>query len=258
MIACADARHRAPELDERNNCRATVLRPWRPAPSSSWQWQLSSPVDLSVDAKVFDIDLFDNDASVVAALHAAGRRAICYMSAGSWENWRPDAASFPDAVKGNSNGWAGERWLDIRRLDVLGPLMEKRPDLCQQKGFDAIEPDNIDGYANTTGFPLTAEHQLAYNRFLASAAHARGLSIGLKNDLDQAQVLEPDFDWALVEQCFQYNECGLLKPFSEAGKAIFEVEYKLDPNQFCTQSRTLGMMSMKKNLSLDALRTTCW
>ena len=162
---------------------------------------------------------------------------------------RPDAGAFPDAVKGDSNGWSGERWLDIRRLDVLGPIMQRRLDLCKQKGFDAVEPDNVDGYTNSTGFPLTAADQLTYNRFLATAAHARGLSIGLKNDLDQAQTLEPDFDWALNEQCFQYNECGLLKPFSAAGKAIFEVEYNLDPAQFCPQARTLGIMSMKKKLS---------
>jgi len=171
---------------------------------------------------------------------------------------RPDAGAFPDAVKGDSNGWSGERWLDIRRLDVLGPIMQRRLDLCKQKGFDAVEPDNVDGYTNSTGFPLTAADQLTYNRFLATAAHARGLSIGLKNDLDQAQTLEPDFDWALNEQCFQYNECGLLKPFSAAGKAIFEVEYNLDPAQFCPQARTLGIMSMKKKLSLDATQTTCW
>jgi len=54
---------------------------------------------------------------------------------------RPDAGAFPDAVKGDSNGWSGERWLDIRRLDVLGPIMQRRLDLCKQKGFDAVEPD---------------------------------------------------------------------------------------------------------------------
>src|SRR5262249_7524684 len=151
--------------------------------------------------------LFDNDASVVAALHTRGRHAVCYISAGTWENWRPDASLFPASVKGATNGWPGERWLDIRRLDVLGPIMDARMDHCKAKGFDAVEPDNVDGYANTSGFPLTYQDQLRYNQYLATSAHARGLSVGLKNDLGQVQDLLPYFDWALNEQCFEYNEC---------------------------------------------------
>jgi hypothetical protein len=207
---------------------------------------------------MYDIDLFDNDATVVASLKERRRAAVCYMSAGSWEDWRPDAARFPAQILGRSNGWPGERWLDIRRLDLLGPIMEARMDLCEAKGFDAVEPDNIDGYQNDSGFPLTAADQLAYNRFLAHAAHARGLSIGLKNDVDQAAELEPSFDWALDEECFQYGECERLSPFTDAGKAVFEVEYQLDPSGFCPQSRALGFMSMKKSLSLDAARIPCW
>jgi hypothetical protein len=207
---------------------------------------------------MYDIDLFDNEATVVASLKAQGRTVVCYMSAGSFEDWRADATQFPGSLLGESNGWPGERWLDIRRLDVLGPIMEARLDLCKAKGFDAVEPDNVDGYQNTSGFPLTADDQLAYNRFLADAAHSRGLSIGLKNDLEQAADLQPVFDWALVEQCFQYNECDKLAPYTAAGKAVFEVEYELDPSSFCPQAQTLGFMSMAKSVSLDSTRTTCW
>jgi len=230
---------------------------WRPAPGTSWQWQLTTPVDRSVDAAVYDVDLFDNDASVVAALHAQGRRVVCYLSAGTWENWRPDASAFPAAVKGNRNGWPGERWLDIRRLDILGPIMSARLDLCRTKGFDAVEADNVDGYANSSGFPLSYQDQLAYNRYLASAAHAHGLSIALKNDLDQVADLLPSFDWALNEQCFQYHECDRLAPFVSAGKAVFEVEYYLSTSRFCPRANSLNFDSLLKHLSLDAYRVPC-
>jgi hypothetical protein len=232
---------------------------WRPPPHTTWQWQLTTPVDLSVPADMYDIDLFDNGADVVGALHASGRRAICYLSAGTYEPGRPDSGAFPAAVLGDAvQGWPDERWLDIRRLDVLGPIMEQRLDLCRAKGFDGVEPDNVDGYSNSTGFPLTAADQLAYNRFLVSAAHARGLSVGLKNDLDQAAELQPDYDWALNEECFQNSECDLLRPFVAAGKAVFNVEYSLDTSAFCPQAQALGFMSMRKSLSLDASRTPCW
>ena len=231
---------------------------WRPPPQVDWQWQLTGPVDQNATVSVFDIDLFDNDASVVASLHAKGRKVICYVSVGTFEDWRPDAARFSEAVKGLPLAdFPNERWLDIRRLDELKPILESRFDLCKQKGFDAVEPDNVDAYINRSGFPLTARDQLQFNTWLASAAHARGLSVGLKNDLDQVRELEPLFDWALSEQCFQYKECALLKPFLDRGKAVLEVEYKLDPARFCAEANALNINAMRKNLSLDAPRTPC-
>lgn len=206
---------------------------------------------------MFNVDLFDVPQSTVADLRGRGRAVVCYMSAGTWEDWRPDAALFPESVKGSSNGWPGERWLDIRRLDVLGPIMEARLDLCRDKGFVGVEVDNIDGYSNRTGFPLTAADQLAFNRFLAAAAHARGLSIGLKNDVEQAAALEPVFDWAINEECARYRECELLLPFIRAGKAVFHVEYDLDTSQFCPLTVGLGFSSMRKHLDLDAWRQYC-
>src|SRR5437867_9714950 len=224
---------------------------WRPAPRTTWQWQLTgSPIDTSLVVQMYDVDLFDTNPIVVSTLHGQGRKAICYMSAGTWEDWRPDASQFPASVKGKGNGWAGEKWLDIRNLGVLGPLMEARMDLCKAKGFDGIEPDNVDGYANTTGFPLSNVDQMKFNTFLANAAHARGLSVGLKNDLDQVAALQPLFDWALNEQCFQYKECSSLTPFVKAGKAVFQVEYRLTTTQFCTQANNMNFNSMRKNLNL--------
>lgn len=230
---------------------------WRPPLRASWQWQLTTPVDLSVDAHVYDIDLFDNDAEVVASLHARGRKVLCYMSAGTFEDWRPDAGRFPSAVLGSANGWPGERWLDIRRLDVLRPIMEARMDLCKAKGFDGVEPDNVDGYANSTGFPITYQDQIAFNTFLADAAHARGLAVGLKNDLDQVRDLVGLFDFALVEQCFKYEECDALKPFIQAGKPVFAVEYELPVDRFCSQARALGFNAIKKSPGLGADVQAC-
>src|SRR4029079_6776420 len=98
---------------------------WTPPPGTSWQWQLTGKLDLTVNAAMFDVDLFDTPASTVAALHARGRRAVCYLSACTWENRRPGTARFPAAVLGAVvSGWPDERWLDIRGLDLIGPIME--------------------------------------------------------------------------------------------------------------------------------------
>ena len=224
----------------------------------SWQWQLTGTIDQSVDAQMFDVDLFDTPADTVASLHAAGHRVICYISAGTFENWRPDASLFPAAVKGDAvSGWQGEQWLDIRQWSALQPIMEARMDLCTSKGFDGIELDNVDGYDNRTGFPLTAADQLTFNRALASSAHARNLSAALKNDIDQVPDLVGQFDWALNEQCFEYDECDSLQPFLDAHKAVFNAEYNLPTSAFCPQAKAMGLSSMLKHLSLDAYRVPC-
>ena len=244
---------------------STPSQIWRPALKTSWQWQLSDlPVDQSFDVAMYDIDMFDNDANVVAALHAQGRKVVCYVSVGSWEDWRPDQDQFPPSVIGKDYaGWPGEKWLDIRRIDLLAPIMRARFDQCQAKGFDAVEPDNIDGYTNDTGFPLTYQNQLNYNAWLANEAHARGLSIGLKNDGDQAEDLLAYFDWAMTEDCFADDWCDQVAPFVAAGKTVFAAEY-MDQltsgqffNQICPQASTLNLNAILKNRDLDAYREAC-
>ncbi len=207
---------------------------------------------------MYDIDLFNNDAATVASLHKAGRKVVCSMDAGRWESGRPDSNQFPSSVLGRSvAGFPNEKWLDIRQLADLQPIMSSRMDLCKEKGFDSLAPDNVDGFQNPTGFPLTYADQIAYNIWIATASHSRGLSVALKNDRDQIGDLLPYFDWALDEQCFQYSTCDTLVPFVSAGKAVFDVEYSLSPSQFCPQSSAMKFNSMKKNRNLDAAQSPC-
>lgn len=232
---------------------------WHPAPGTSWQWQLSGKIDTSVDAEMYDIDLFDAPQDVIDELHAAGRVVICYFSAGSREGWRPDAGDFPRAAVGNPlDGWPGENWIDVRDQKVRG-LMTARMDLAVEKRCDGVEPDNVDGYANDSGFDLSTSDQLDYNRFLANQAHARNLSVGLKNDLDQLSELVGDFDWALNEECFDYDECDLLLPFIQSGKAVFQVEYgdAALADSICPKALALNFDTLIKNMDLDAWRISC-
>ncbi len=231
---------------------------WTPTAGLSWQWQLSGKVDPSVVADVYDVDAVDTSAATVAALHKAGRKVVCYVNVGAREDWRPDAARFPSTVLGNDlDGWDGERWLDVRRWDALRPILADRFAACKQKGFDGVEPDNVDAYANDSGFPLTAADQLTYNRRIADLAHTAGLAVALKNDVDQVSALAPAFDFAVNEECAKYNECNALKPFIAAGKPVFHVEYDLSPDKFCATTKKLGFSSMRKRLSLNAWRQAC-
>ena len=230
---------------------------WRPAINTNWQIQFTGAFDFSVEADVYEIDMFDASPATIQTLHDRGAKVICYIDAGTWENWRPDAGQYPNAVLGKSNGWPGERWLDIRQWSVLGPILGARLDLCKAKGFDAVEFDNVDGYTNDTGFPITSSDQLKFNKLLAGAAHQRHLAVGLKNDPAQVTDLLPYFDWAIVEQCFQYQECARYAPFISAGKAVLAIEYTLQPEQFCSQAHALKFSAIKKHQSLDAFRIRC-
>jgi hypothetical protein len=195
---------------------------------------------------------------VVAALHARGRRVVCYFSAGTWEAFRPDANGFPEEVRGKALAdFPDERWLDVRRIELLAPVLLARLDDCAAKGFDAVEPDNVDAYRNDSGFPLTAEHQLEFNAWIANAAHARGLAGGLKNDDEQVAALVPYFDFAVVEQCFEFDECEHYAPFVAAGKAVLVAEYTRFRARTCRRSRALRFSTIFKGLRLTAARRPC-
>ncbi len=233
---------------------------WHPTPGLTWQWQLDENIDTTVKAEVYDVDLYV-DQSVIDDLHARGVKVICYISVGSWEDWRPDADQFPPEVLGKDyEGWAGERWLDIRRLDLLAPILRGRLELCAAKGFDGVEPDNIEIHDNETGFPITYADQLAYARWLADEAHARGLAIGLKNAPDMVADSLDCFDFAITEDCASSGWCDQMIPFITTNKPVFAAEYtdvEVDFPGACAWGHEHRFSFILKNRILTAFRSTC-
>lgn len=242
---------------------------YRPGVATTWQWQLQPDdagiINTAYDVEVYDIDLFDAPDSVIKELQAQGRKVIGYFSAGTYEPFRSDASEFLPAEIGKTlEDFADERWLDIRSENVRR-IMLARLDLAVLRGFDGVEPDNVDGYANDSGFPLTAADQLAFNRFIANEAHKRNLSVGLKNDLDQITGLVEYFDFAVNEQCHEFDECDLLAPFTNAGKAVFNAEYDsrfvslpLIRGQMCADSLSRNLRTLVLPVDLDdSFRFSC-
>lgn len=235
---------------------------WRVPMNTTWDYRLiEPPASVPAGVKVIVSDLFDTPAARVRAFRAKGVRSICYLNAGAWEDWRSDAKAYPAAVKGKKyEGWPGERWLDIRRLDVLGPILRKRMDLCKAKGFLAVDPDNLDGWQNDTGFPLTKADQIRFNTWLAREAHKRGLSIGLKNAPELAPKLVSLFDFTIVESCVAQKWCHMTQPFRAAGKAVLAVEYTdvgMTPQKVCPLAARRSMSAIVKRRSLDGWRRAC-
>ncbi|WP_428674755.1 endo alpha-1,4 polygalactosaminidase, partial [Roseibium sp.] len=199
----------------------------------SWDWQLTEPADLNRSVKVIDLhpDLVTSEG--LATLKTTGIKTICYVSIGTLERTAADRKAFPAEVIGKTYGdWPDEKFLDIRRFDILLPLMKARFESCKAMGFDAVEPDNMDVHDNDSGFPVTVVHTIAYVRLLAATAHGLGLKVGQKNVPELTEELVDTFDFAIAESCYQDRSCKSYIAYTESGKPVFDAEYTDRPIHF--------------------------
>lgn len=243
------------ELTPASSSPIPTIRPrahWQPTGTMPWHIQYQGDME-NPEVPVHNLDGVGTDSAQVQALQASGAHVICYFNAGGSESFRDDYESFPHEVQGKPlDGWPGETWLDVRELDVLLPIMATRMDDCAEKGFDAVDPDNLDGYTNDTGFPLSRDDALAYQRELITLAHDRSLAIGLKNTMDLIPVLADEIDFAVNEQCQQYNECDTYEALIALDKPVFNVEY-----QGTCEGQPDGISTVLADLLLDGPTTSC-
>jgi hypothetical protein len=254
---------------------------WKPGTGElPWQWELDHEIVTSdandigtgdktytgaaaADPVVYDIDGFDNTAADVAALHALGKKVICYIEVGAAEQERSDYSQFPTADLGAViSGYSDEKYLNINDVAVMH-VIEARILMCSQKGFDGIEPDIDDSYTDPTGFGVTEGQNIAYLATLSDYAHSLGLAWGLKNGGDGgdpstfvAQML-PHVDFAVVEEPFYLKTIGYFSPtFYDAGKAMFVAEYTNDTSSagsFCPQAITDHTNAVLFDVGLDGM-----
>ncbi|MBM3136901.1 MAG: endo alpha-1,4 polygalactosaminidase [Chloroflexi bacterium] len=260
LISCSTA----PIIDYRiNQPTPTAAQTWWiPAPGQRLQIQfIDYPVDLTIQADIFDVDLFEIPQQTIDELHQNGKKVICYINAGAWEDFRPDADQFPSSVVGRDyDGWYGEKWLDVSRYYLFSRIIEARFDLAVRKGCDAVETDNVQNHLQPTGFEITAEDQLSYNLWLSSLAHERSMGIGLKNNPEQVFDLLAYYDFAIIEDCAIYAECTDFRAFIDKGKAVFQIEYtdQFDSmKQFCAPSLEMAFGGLFKHRQLDSWVQFC-
>lgn len=246
-----------------------ALAVYRPQQGSKFQWQLqinsNHHFDYSMTADVYDTDLWAITPHDIQNIHSKGAKVICYFSAGTYDPNRNDSHLFDQHhdVGHTMEHWAQEKWINIKSNNVKN-IMRKRMDMARNKRCDGIEPDNVDVYDNSnTGFSFTSADQLAYNRWLASEAHARHLSIGLKNDVDQINDLHSVFDFAINEECHTYHECSKYQPFLSEGKAVFNIEYvshhhvSSHDSAKCTHGQPHGMSTQFKDKDVTSWAHYC-
>jgi hypothetical protein len=240
---------------------------WEPTAGTTWNIDLSTTwTSTKTNVSVLDLDLFSTSASTISSLAASGVHTICYFSAGSFEDWRPDVSNFSSSDYSQPlDGWPGEYWLNTSSPHVR-TAMAWRLDLAKSKGCAGVDPDNTDGYDNEpTGFDLTVATATDYINWLAQQAHARGLAIGLKNSADVIPNVLGNMQWAVNEQCVQYDECDNWEAFIDAGKPVFGIEYPdgapnvstATKNQICGDSQRDGFSTLLKEMNLNEWSYVC-
>jgi Glycoside-hydrolase family GH114 len=188
-----------------------------------WDWQIGRVAPLertgvhAVD--IYDIDGFLTTPAEVRAIHTRWQaatlphpRAICYIDL-AWEIYRPDATpgrGFPARTLGSVYyGYPDERWVDLRQLHALKPMLDRRIRMCAAKGFDAVEFDDIDSYdpPSETGFHLTPGDLQNFLAVADNDVHRHGMTVLWKNSPLLAWWGRSYADGAVVEECYVYHQC---------------------------------------------------
>ncbi|THF71775.1 hypothetical protein E7T06_01310 [Deinococcus sp. Arct2-2] len=235
-----------------------------PTGTVSWDWQIGAGSDSNVTVpsgvKLIDLDGFDISAAKVAQLNSQGVYTVCYLDVGSYEPGRPDSAQYPSYLKIQQDpDWPAEYFLDVNDVfkpnSVLAIILKNRFKMCKDKGFAAIEPDNLQNDENVSGGKITTQQQIDFNGWVADQAHAAGLAVLQKNGPDKillkdrtGKMMVEKFDGILNEECQQYGECAPLAEYVKRGKLALNTEYKsaLD----CNLSNSLKINTIRKDLNL--------
>ena len=168
---------------------------------------------------------------------AAGVYDICYVNGfQAQENelqwWRDNHDDLLLRTSGGSlvidEDW-NEALLDIgtgAKRDALADVVGAWIDGCAAGGYEAVEIDNLDTYARSSGL-LTQDDAVAMIALFSARAHAANLAIAQKNSaeiIDRRDAMGTDF--VVNEECAHYDECSV---FTDAyGAATLEIEYERD------------------------------
>lgn len=216
--------------------------PYVPAESARWLARLDGPVDIEDDADFFYLDAEQQAPEDLAELRRQGRHYLCYLSAGSFEDFRDDADQFPQSAIGNPlAAFPGERWLDVRDATVR-QLMAARIERLAKLGCAGVPPSALTVHTADTGFVLTLGDALEYSRWVAERLHASGMSAGLIGPASLTSELWAVFDFGLAIGCVEGTQCAEYEVLRQGGRPVFFVELGApeDAARLCNTAQQLG------------------
>jgi hypothetical protein len=209
------------------------------------------PVHAAVDYQIGGDYPLPDGVTVVSRDWYAGRApddayAICYVNAFQTQDDeddvdRPDERSaWPaDLVLlelGDDPNWGGEYLVDIstpERRMTAAAWLEPMIATCADKGFEAVELDNLDSWTRfrdtpmDTRVPFDEDDAIAYAELLADLGHAHGLAVAQKNTVELPADVARErigFDFAVAEECGHWDECqGYVDVY---GDHVIAIEYE--------------------------------
>lgn len=167
---------------------------------------------------------------------APGLWSACYVNGFQTQPGERDAwlADHPDLVLRDEAGQpvVDEGWPDELLLDTSTPanraalaaVVGRQVRACAERGFVAVELDNLDSWTRSGG-RLDEDGAVDLAARLVAVAHEAGLAAGQKNtpQLGVRGRDEAGFDFAVAEECAQYDECAAYT--AVYGDAVLDVEY---------------------------------
>ena len=233
--------------------------PYVPGVDVTWQAKLTGAVDIEEDAELFYLDAELQDPADLATLHAEGRHYLCYLSAGSLEEFRDDAQEFPEEVIGKPlTSFPDERWLDVR-APVVRELMARRIEALAGAGCDGVPPSSLAVHVADSGFALTVDDTLDYARWFAERIHAAGMSAGLTGPAALTSELWPTFDFGLAIGCLDGTRCAEFAVFGQAGKPVLHLELGDEDSavRICKDAEALGFVPLVTSPSFNGQTVRC-
>lgn len=200
-----------------------------------------------------------SDVEVVIRDHseqpADGVYSICYVNAfqvqpheaSDWDERHPDLIlRSADGESVGDEDW-GEPLLDIstsakrvRLVEIVDGWLAD----CAERGFRAVEPDNLDSWTRSSGL-LNRDDAVEYGRLVVERAHTRGLAVAQKNaaELTGDEIRRIGFDFAIAEDCQRYSwgrlsECD--RYLAMYGDRVIEIEYTDGSGAFDAACRARG------------------
>ena len=184
----------------------------------------------------------------------AGAYSICYINGFQTQpgdEWPDDLVLHDGQQRLVDPNWPDENVIDISTAEkraAAASRIDRTIATCATSGFDAVEFDNLDSYTRSAG-QLTLDDAIAFASLLVDRAHQLGLSAGQKNTSELGRI-GPDeigFDFAVVEECDQFDEC---EAYADVyGGRVIDIEYtdalRRPFDEVCTDAATLPITILR-------------